>query len=162
MDKPKNFVQEKERNEYRYIEPKWLDELAKGLTKGAEKYPGETWRQIPAKEHLARAMRHINLYRAGDRNENHLVNASMRLMMAFTVADTQENTKKIRVKVDNAHIVVKRLKDNIELHRYYRDGESYSAIVEVDVYRRKRRELAACKTEREGELLAIFEDKVGD
>ena len=162
MDKPKNFVQEKERNEYRYIEPKWLDELAKGLTKGAEKYPGETWRQIPAKEHLARAMRHMNLYRAGDRNENHLVNASMRLMMAFTVADTQENTKKIRVKVDNAHIVVKRLKDDIELHRYYRDGEPYSAIVEVDAYRRKRRELAACKTEREGEMLAIFANKVGD
>jgi len=159
VDKPKDFVQEKERNEYRYIEPKWLDELAKGLTKGAEKYPGETWRQIPAQEHLARAMRHINLYRAGDRNENHLVNASMRLMMAFTTA---ESDARKGVKVNNAYIVVKRLKDTIELHRYYRDGESYSAIVEVDKYRRKRRELAACKTEREGEMLAIFEDKVGD
>lgn len=74
----------------------------------------------------------------------------------------RKKKEKNGVKVNNAYIVVKRLKDNIELHRYYRDGESYSAIVEVDAYRQKRRELAACKTECEGEMLAIFEDKLGD
>ena len=52
-----------------------LDQVATGLTAGAKKHPGETWRDIPADEHAA-------LYRLGDRSENHLVNASMRCMMA--------------------------------------------------------------------------------
>ena len=81
------FPQDAENNEYRYVCPDWLNEIAIGLTAGAEKHPGETWRKIPADEHLARALRHINLYRMGDRSENHLVNSSMRLMMAFA---TQE------------------------------------------------------------------------
>ena len=85
MDEKKNqeFPQDSESNEYRYISAAWLDEIAVGLTAGAVKHPGETWRTIPTDEHLARAMRHINLYRKGDRSEPHLVNASMRLMMAF-------------------------------------------------------------------------------
>ena len=77
------FPQETENNEYRYISPAWLNAIAEGLTNGQRKYPGETWRQIPSAEHLARAMRHINLYRMGDRTEPHIINASMRLMMAF-------------------------------------------------------------------------------
>ena len=77
------FPQETENNEYRYLSPAWLDAIAEGLTNGQRKYPGETWRQIPSAEHLARAMRHINLYRMGDRSEPHIINASMRLMMAF-------------------------------------------------------------------------------
>ena len=81
------FPQDAEGNEYRYIVPDWLNEIAIGLTAEAVKHPGETWRQIPADEHLARALRHINLYRLGDRSENHIINASMRLMMAFA---TQE------------------------------------------------------------------------
>lgn len=80
------YQQEKEKNEYRYVAPRWLNEVAKGLTAGAEKYPGETWRQIPADEHIARAIRHLNLYRMGDRSEPHLVNASMRCMMAHETA----------------------------------------------------------------------------
>ena len=78
-----DFPQETENNEYRYISPAWLDAIAEGLTNGQRKYPGETWRQIPSAEHLARALRHINLYRMGDRTEPHIINASMRLMMAF-------------------------------------------------------------------------------
>ena len=77
------FPQDCEKNEYRYIDPYWLNDIAIGLTAGAIKHPGETWRDIPCDEHLARALRHINLYRLGDRAENHIVNASMRLMMAF-------------------------------------------------------------------------------
>jgi hypothetical protein len=79
----KLFPQDAEENEYRFIEPEWLDEIAIGLTAGAVKHPGETWKTIPADERLARAMRHINLYRMGDRSEPHLINASMRLMMAY-------------------------------------------------------------------------------
>ena len=76
------FPQDTEENEYRYIDPVWLNKMAIGLTAGAVKHPGETWKTIPTNEHLARAMRHINLYRMGDRSEPHLINASMRLMMA--------------------------------------------------------------------------------
>lgn len=85
------FPQDTENNEYRYIAPDWLNEIAVGLTAGAVKHPGETWRQIPADEHLARALRHINLYRLGDRSENHIINASMRLMMAFATQEVGKN-----------------------------------------------------------------------
>jgi hypothetical protein len=80
------YPQDSEENEYRYLAPRWLNEIAIGLTAGAVKHPGETWRGIPSEEHLARAMRHINLHRMGDRSEPHLINASMRLMMAFETA----------------------------------------------------------------------------
>lgn len=80
-----DYPQDTEPNEYRYFSPHWLNAMAEGLTKGAKKHPGETWHDIPAKEHLARAMRHIILWQIGDRKELHLVNASMRLMMAYEV-----------------------------------------------------------------------------
>lgn len=85
----KNFPQDTEENEYRYIQSEWLDEVAKGLTAGAVKHPGETWRTIPAEEHAARAIRHLNMFLMGDRSEPHLINASMRVMMAYTVADQE-------------------------------------------------------------------------
>ena len=90
METETAYPQDKEENEYRYISPAWLNEIAKGLTKGAEKHPGETWRTIPTREHLARAMRHINLYLMGERGEPHLINASMRLMMAFDTSINEE------------------------------------------------------------------------
>lgn len=77
------FPQAKEENEYRYFSPDWLNAIAKGLTAGAEKHPGETWRKIPANEHAWRAVRHLVMYLAGDREDSHIVNASMRCMMAF-------------------------------------------------------------------------------
>ena len=84
------YIQAKEPNEYRYIDARWLDELATALTTGQEKYPGETWREIPPMEHAARAIRHLNLYRAGDMQENHLLNASMRVMMAFVTGEYRQ------------------------------------------------------------------------
>lgn len=77
------YPQDQEANEYRYTSPAWLDAIAYGLTAGAVKHPGETWRKIPAKEHAFRAVRHLIMYLMGDRREDHLVNASMRCMMAF-------------------------------------------------------------------------------
>lgn len=77
------YPQDTEEDEYRYIDANWLEAVARGLTAGAKKHPGETWRQIPAEEHAARAMRHLNLYRAGDRKDTHLINAAMRCMMAY-------------------------------------------------------------------------------
>ena len=79
----KPYPQDTEEDEYRYIDADWLEAVARGLTAGAEKHPGETWRQIPPEEHAARAMRHLNLYRAGDRKDTHLINAAMRCMMAY-------------------------------------------------------------------------------
>lgn len=79
----KPYPQDTEEDEYRYIDAGWLEAVARGLTAGAEKHPGETWRQIPPEEHAARAMRHLNLYRAGDRKDTHLINAAMRCMMAY-------------------------------------------------------------------------------
>ena len=76
------YPQSAETNEYRYIDFEWLDEIAEGLTAGAEKHPGETWRDIPAEEHAARALRHLSMWLAGDRSDSHIINASMRCMMA--------------------------------------------------------------------------------
>ena len=49
------YPQDTEDNEYRYLDFCWLDAMARGLTAGAEKHPGETWRQIQTEEHAARA-----------------------------------------------------------------------------------------------------------
>ena len=86
------YPQDEEKNEYRYIDCGWLDEVATGLTAGAKKHPGETWKDIPAREHTARAFRHLSLYLKGDVTEEHLVNASMRCMMA-RVMEREELTK---------------------------------------------------------------------
>ena len=79
----RKYPQDEEKNEYRYFDPHWLNEIAIGLTAGAVKHPGETWRSIPASEHASRAVRHLIMWLGGDRSENHLINASMRVMMAF-------------------------------------------------------------------------------
>ena len=84
------YPQSAESNEYRYIDFEWLDEIATGLTAGAEKHPGETWRSIPAEEHAARALRHLSMWLAGDRSDSHIINASMRCMMARAM-EREEN-----------------------------------------------------------------------
>ena len=38
------YPQDEEQNEYRYISPSWVDAIACGLTAGAKKHPGETWK----------------------------------------------------------------------------------------------------------------------
>ena len=90
-EKQNDYPQAQEENEFRYLSPAWLDEIAKGLTAGAQKYPGETWRHIPAKEHAWRAVRHLILYLKGDTQDTHLINASMRCMMAFETAAAEND-----------------------------------------------------------------------
>ena len=82
-ERREKYPQAQEQNEFRYLSPAWLNELAIGLTKGADAHPGETWRQIPANEHAWRAIRHLILFLMGNQEDKHLVNASMRAMMAF-------------------------------------------------------------------------------
>ena len=88
------YPQDQEENEYRFIDAAWLDKVASGLTAGAVKHPGETWKSMPPEEHAARAIRHLNMYRKGDRSEDHLINASMRCMMASVLADEIERQSK--------------------------------------------------------------------
>jgi hypothetical protein len=85
-DEEEGFPQDEEPNEYRYIDPAWIDAVATGLTAGAKKHPKETWKKIPAKEHAARAIRHLFLFCKGDQSDDHLINASMRCMMASVLA----------------------------------------------------------------------------
>lgn len=84
------YQQDEEQDEFRYLlrdgMAEVLVEIAKGLTAGARKHPGATWRSIPTEEHLARAMRHIVKYQAGDRSENHLSHICMRALMAYAVS----------------------------------------------------------------------------
>ena len=87
------YPQSAEPNEFRYFNYPWLIEIAAGLTAGAKKHPGETWREIPAREHVARAIRHLSMHQTGDSSEPHLINASMRCMMAWVME--QEEPKKI-------------------------------------------------------------------
>lgn len=84
------YPQDEEENEYRFIDADWLDRMAEGLTAGAKKHPNETWKSIPAEEHAARAIRHLNMFRKGDRSEEHLLNASMRCMMADVLSRAEE------------------------------------------------------------------------
>lgn len=93
------YPQSAETNEYRYIDFEWLDEIAEGLTAGAEKHPGETWRGIPAKEHAVRALRHLSMWLAGDRDDTHLVNASMRCMMARAME--RDELEQVKRKIDD-------------------------------------------------------------
>lgn len=97
------FPQEKEKDECRYYLrsglPGALLEVAEVLTSGAAKHPNETWRDIPAEEHLARAMRHILKYCDGDRLEEHLSHIACRALMALACAREKcNNTKHISEK----------------------------------------------------------------
>jgi hypothetical protein len=83
---PSGGKQASEQDEFRYLDPQWLIDLSKGLTKGAEKYGVDNWRQIEAREHAWRAVRHLVYWAVGDRTEDHLLNASMRCMMVCVVA----------------------------------------------------------------------------
>ena len=90
------YPQDTEDNEYRYLDYCWLDAMDRGLTAGAGKHPGETWRQIPTEEHAARAIRHLSMYLTGDTSEPHLVNASMRCMMAYATAAGAAETQEVQ------------------------------------------------------------------
>ena len=109
----KNFIQTQENNEYRFIEPTWLNVIAENMTTNAKKYPNETWRGIPPEEHAARALRHLNLYRQGDTSENHLANASVRCMMAFeTDRKRKFQVPKIKLQVPEIMTVENARKEN--------------------------------------------------
>ena len=77
-----SYPQDEEDDEYRYFDWAWWNDIARGLTAGAKKHPGETWHDIPAREHVARIVRHGVKYLMGDESEDHLIHIAMRAMMA--------------------------------------------------------------------------------
>ena len=53
-----------------------LRRLAETYAEGAAKYGADNWRKgIPSADLLNHAMRHVELYRSGDRSEDHLAHA---------------------------------------------------------------------------------------
>jgi len=78
-----------EEDEFRYLSWAWVAELARGLTAGAKKYGEDNWREIEAKEHAARAVRHLVLWLKGEKKLEHLTNASMRCMMTWEMANAE-------------------------------------------------------------------------
>lgn len=70
------------------LDPVALRYISEVLTKGAESHGEDNWRLISIKDHLAHAMYHINEYRDPNGNwseEDHLVNAACRLLMAVAL-----------------------------------------------------------------------------
>lgn len=61
-----------------------LLEVSCVLKQGADKYgEDKNWKMIPVDEHLNHAATHIYGYLAGDTSENHLANATCRLLFAL-------------------------------------------------------------------------------
>lgn len=50
---------------------------------------------LPRREHLYRALRHINMALMDDASDNHIINASMRLMMADVVGRFEKKIWKV-------------------------------------------------------------------
>lgn len=73
---------------YRFdlIDPNALLRLARVMHDGITSHPGpDTWRKLDVEFHLNRAVTHIQLYRSGNREIDHLAHAFTRLMMAIGV-----------------------------------------------------------------------------
>lgn len=53
---------------------------------GGEKYGPENYRTIDGPDHIAHAWNHMNEFMAGDRSEDHLVHAALRLLFTIQLA----------------------------------------------------------------------------
>lgn len=63
------------------ISPMFLDRLGQWLRKGAEKYSERNWELgQPFARVMASCLRHLNAYREGKRDEDHLIAAACNLM----------------------------------------------------------------------------------
>lgn len=60
--------------------------LAENLHRGAEKYGVDNWKHISSQNHLNKGLIHIYAHLAGDTQDDHLVHAFTRMMMAIAVA----------------------------------------------------------------------------
>lgn len=60
-----------------------LQEIAKVLKEGEEKYGANNWRLIPEESHINHALIHYFAFRQGDNTDNHLQHCLCRLMMGI-------------------------------------------------------------------------------
>ena len=149
------YPQNEEKNEYRYIDFAWLDEIAMGLTAGAKKHPGETWRKIPAKEHVARAIRHLSMHQTGDSSEPHLINASMRCMMAFAMATgrgrmaerTDKDAPQVTVTAEEMAMLTGGTEESEAKHKYC--SEECREVAKAACNKRQYEERKKTKPEKE-------------
>lgn len=65
------------------LPPKAILEVSTILKYGEDTYGANNWRKIPQKDHLRHALRHVFMYLAQDKTENHLGNATCRLLFAL-------------------------------------------------------------------------------
>jgi hypothetical protein len=63
------------------IPAKGLMAVAEAMAKGAERYGDRNWRGLPSEEMVNHAMRHLVLWMAGDRTENHAAHAAANCLM---------------------------------------------------------------------------------
>jgi hypothetical protein len=73
------------------ISPIFLKRLALLMEKGAKKYSSRNWEQgMPVMRYISSALRHINCWVEGYRDEDHLIAAAFNLMAAVHVIEMIE------------------------------------------------------------------------
>lgn len=83
---------------YDLVSPIGLRRLAETYGEGAAKYDDHNWRKgMPFSSTINHALAHINLYMAGDREEDHLAHAAWNLfaLMHFEQTTPEQNDLKI-------------------------------------------------------------------
>ena len=58
--------------------------VAEVMTDALKDHDRDGWRELPREAHVARALRHLALYSAGDTSEDHLKHAACRCLMAIS------------------------------------------------------------------------------
>lgn len=58
-------------------------QIAQTMTDALRDHDEGGWRELPRKEHVTRAIRHLTLYLVGDKSEDHLSHAACRALFAL-------------------------------------------------------------------------------
>jgi hypothetical protein len=80
---------------YRFdlIDAKAMFKLAEVLAYGAKRYAPDNWRGISASDHYNHLMQHLNAWKAGDTQDDHLGHALCRAMMLCAVVEAEEEAQ---------------------------------------------------------------------
>lgn len=75
---------------YDLIDPRFLLRFAEHMRKGAEHYGEHNWTKgIPSSRYMASLLRHVEAFRRGDWDEDHLAAAAFNLMGLMRNEDTE-------------------------------------------------------------------------
>ena len=80
--------------------------IALCVARGAKKYGVDNWKKISSRDHVSHAMRHISLHVSGDKSEEHLVNATTRLLFAL---EMEKGKRKRRPKMGNFDTIIAKI-----------------------------------------------------